>query len=217
MTRRLSAAWALAAGLFGAGIGAADTIKVGVIAPFSGPFAQYGTQYRQAIEVYQAQHGLRAGDHEIEFIYKDVSGPNPDAARSLAQELLIRDRVDYLAGFTFTPNALAVAPLIEQSQTPTVIFNAATSSINRESDFYLRTSYTLWQVSAPLADWAYDQGLRSVATAVTDYGPGIDAETAFATAFEARGGRVLRALRGSHPSGRVPAPSQLVVGRMRGS
>ncbi|WP_428924782.1 ABC transporter substrate-binding protein [Marinibacterium sp. SX1] len=174
---------------------AADEIKVGVIAPFSGPFAQYGIQYQQAIEVYQAQHGTRAGEYEISFIYKDVGGVNPDQSRSLAQELLIRDRVDYLAGFTFTPNALAVGPVITQSETPTVIFNAATSAINAESPFYLRTSYTLWQVAAPLAEWAHDQGIRSVITTVSDYGPGIDAEKAFQEAFGARGGTVVDAVR----------------------
>ncbi|WP_378943219.1 ABC transporter substrate-binding protein [Paracoccus sp. R86501] len=177
------------------GMAYGDTIKVGVIAPFSGPFAVYGQQYQQAIETYAAQNGTTAGDHEIEFVYKDVGGPNPDQARSLAQELLIRDQVDYLAGFTFTPNALAVAPLIDQSETPTVIFNAATSSINKESGFYLRTSYTLWQVSAPLAEWAYAQGMRTAATTVSDYGPGIDAENAFKQAFEAQGGEVIDAIR----------------------
>jgi len=189
----MAAACALSTALAGASL--ADTIKVGVIAPFSGPFAIYGKQYQQAIEVYVDEHGQTAGDHTIEFIYKDVGGPNPDNSRALAQELLIRDKVDYLAGFTFTPNALAVAPLIEQSQTPTVIFNAATSAINKQSDFYVRTSYTLWQVSAPLAEWAYDQGIRTVATAVADYGPGIDAENGFRAAFEAKGGKVVDAIR----------------------
>lgn len=189
----MAAACALSTAL--AGTSFADTIKVGVIAPFSGPFAIYGKQYQQAIEVYVDEHGQTAGDHTIEFIYKDVGGPNPDNSRALAQELLIRDKVDYLAGFTFTPNALAVAPLIEQSQTPTVIFNAATSAINKQSDFYVRTSYTLWQMSAPLAEWAYDQGIRTVATAVADYGPGIDAENGFRAAFEAKGGKVVDAIR----------------------
>ncbi|MGI3166254.1 ABC transporter substrate-binding protein [Pseudooceanicola sp. 200-1SW] len=192
---RTHLALGLALGLFSLSAAQAETVKIGVITPFSGPFAQYGTQYQQAIEVYQALHGTSAGGHEIEFIYKDVGGPNPDQSRSLAQELLIRERVDYLAGFTFTPNALAVAPIIEQSETPTVIFNAATSSINRESDFFLRTSYTLWQVSAPMADWAYDQGIRTVATTVTDYGPGIDAERAFEAAFTAKGGEVVDKIR----------------------
>lgn len=176
MIRTASLIMGVSAALWLSGAAWADTIKIGVIAPFSGPFAQYGTQYQQAIEVYRSRHGTGSGDYEIEFIYKDVGGVNPDQSRSLAQELLIRDRVDYLAGFTFTPNAFAVAPVIQQSETPTVIFNAATSAINKESDFFLRTSYTLWQVSAPMADWAYAQGIRTVATTVTDYGPGAVAE-----------------------------------------
>ena len=195
MSRILSLIIGMSAALWLPGTAWADTIKVGVIAPFSGPFAQYGTQFQQAIEVYQSQHGTSAGDHEITFIYKDVGGVNPDQSRSLAQELLIRDRVDYLAGFTFTPNAFAVAPIISQSETPTVIFNAATSAINKESEFFLRTSYTLWQVSAPMAEWAYAQGIRSVATTVTDYGPGIDAENGFKSAFEAKGGKVVDSIR----------------------
>lgn len=177
------------------GTASADTLKVGVIAPFSGPFALYGTQYQQAIAAYQSQHGKSAGGHDIEFIFKDSGGINPDQTRSLAQELLIRDKVDYLAGFTFTPNALAVAPLISQSETPTVIFNAATSSINRDSEFFLRTSFTLWQVSAPMAEWAYAKGMRTVVTTVTDYGPGIDAENGFKAAFEAKGGKVVNSVR----------------------
>lgn len=195
MIRTASLIMGVSAALWLSGAAWADTIKIGVIAPFSGPFAQYGTQYQQAIEVYRSQHGTASGDHEIEFIYKDVGGVNPDQSRSLAQELLIRDRVDYLAGFTFTPNAFAVAPVIQQSETPTVIFNAATSAINKESDFFLRTSYTLWQVSAPMADWAYAQGIRTVATTVTDYGPGIDAENGFKSAFEAKGGKVVDSIR----------------------
>jgi branched-chain amino acid transport system substrate-binding protein len=182
--------------LLGTSLGAqADTIKVGVVAPFSGPFALYGKQFQEAIEVYQAEHGTTAGEHEIEFIYKDSGGPNPDQARSLTQELLIKEQVDYLAGYVFTPNAMAVAPLLDQSETPLVIFNAATSAINAQSDFYLRTSYTLWQVSMPLAEWAYEQGIRSVVTTVTDYGPGIDAENAFVAAFTEAGGEVLDSIR----------------------
>jgi len=136
------------------GAAMADTIKVGIIAPFSGPFGIWGKQFREAIDVYVAQNGTKAGDHTIEFIYKDSGGPNPDAAKSLTQELLVRDRVNYLGGFVFTPNALAVAPLIDKSKTPTVIFNAATSIITTKSDYFLRTSQTLWQVTVPLAEWA---------------------------------------------------------------
>ena len=173
----------------------ADVIKIGVVAPFSGPFAIYGTQFKNAMDVYEAQHGTKVGDHEIQFIFKDSGGPNPDAAKSATQELLIKDRVNYLAGYVFTPNALAIAPLISQSKTPTVIWNAATSIINAKSPYFLRTSFTLPQVSAPMADWAIANGIKTVVTAVTDYGPGIDAEKAFTKEFEAKGGKVVDAIR----------------------
>ncbi len=173
----------------------ADTIRVGVIAPFSGPFATWGKQFKEAIEVYQAEHGTRVGDHDIEILYRDSGGPKPDSAKALAQELLIREQVDFLGGFVFTPNALAVAPLIDRAKKPAVIFNAATSIITEQSDYFVRTGFTLWQVTVPLAEWAYDQGIRTVVTAVSDYGPGADAEKAFKSAFEAKGGTVVDQIR----------------------
>lgn len=180
---------------FGTAAAMADTIKVGVIAPLSGPYASMGQAFEQGVAAYQAQHGTMAGDHEVEFLWKDSGGIDPDRSRNLAQELLIRNKVDYLAGFGFTPNALAVAGLMDQSKTPTVIFNAATSMITAESPLFLRTSFTLAQVSAPMAEWAYGQGIRTVATTVSDYGPGIDAELAFKARFEELGGTVIKSIR----------------------
>ena len=174
---------------------AAETVKVGVIAPFSGPFAIWGKQFQEAIEVYQATHGTSVGDTTIEVIYRDSGGPKPDQAKALAQELLIREQVDYLGGFVFTPNALAVAPLLDRAEKPAVIFNAATSIITEQSDFFVRTGFTLWQVTVPLAEWAHAQGITQVVTTVTYYGPGHDAEKAFQAAFEARGGTVLDQIR----------------------
>lgn len=173
----------------------ADTIRIGVVAPFSGPFAIYGTQFKNAMEVWKAQHGDKVAGHDLKFFYKDSGGPKPAAARTATQELLIKDRVNYLAGYVFTPNALAIAPLLNQSHTPTVIFNAATSVINAKSKYFLRTSMTLPQVSAPLADWAYANGIKTVVTAVTDYGPGIDAQKAFVKEFESKGGKILDEIR----------------------
>jgi len=183
---------ACAMGLAFTGSAMADhTVKVGVIAPFSGPFAIWGKQFQEAIEVYVAQNGETAGGHTVEFVYKDSGGPNPSGSKALAQELIIQDKVDYLGGFVFTPNALAVAPLIDEAEIPTVIFNAATSIIVEKSDYFVRTSFSLWQVSVPMAEWAYAQGIRTAAISVTDYGPGNDAEVAFKTAFEKLGGTII--------------------------
>ncbi len=174
---------------------AGTTIKVGIIAPFSGIFATWGKQFKDAINVFVAQNGDTVAGHKVEFIYRDSGGPNPGAAKSLAQELIIKDRVNYLGGFVFTPNALAVAPLIQKAKMPTVIFNAATSIITMKSDYFVRTGFTLWQVSVPMANWAWKQGIKTVVISVSDYGPGKDALVAFKTAFEKDGGKVLDTIR----------------------
>ncbi|MFB9952990.1 ABC transporter substrate-binding protein [Rhizobium puerariae] len=173
----------------------AETIKVGVIATFSGPNAIWGKQFREAIDVYVAQHGDEVAGQKIQFIYKDVGGPNADASKAAAQELLVREGVKYLAGFDFTPNAVAVAPLLKQAKVPAVIFNAGTSSINKQSDYFLRSSFTLWQIAQPVGEWAAKNGAKKVVTAVSDYSPGIDAETAFTSAFEKNGGTVVEKIR----------------------
>jgi len=173
----------------------AQAVKVGIIGPFSGPFAHYGTLFKAAAEGYVASQGGKLAGKDIEFIYRDTGGPNPALTKTLVQELLVKDKVDYLGGFVFTPNAMAVAPLIQQSQTPTVVFNAATSAITEKSDYFVRTSYTLWQVTVPAAQWAAKQNMKKVVTAVTDYGPGIDAETAFKSEFSKQGGTVVESIR----------------------
>ena len=173
----------------------AQAIKVGIVGPFSGPFAHYGTLFKNGAEAYVASQGGKLAGKDIEFIYRDTGGPNPGQTKTLVQELIVKDKVDYLGGFVFTPNAFAVAPLIQQSQTPTVIFNAATSAITDKSEFFIRTSYTLWQVTVPMAQWAAKNNLKKVVTAVTDYGPGIDAETAFKSEFAKQGGTVVESIR----------------------
>ncbi len=126
---------------------------------------------------------------------KDTTGPVPDVAKRLAQELVVRDKVDFLAGFGLTPEALAVAPIAQQAKKPMVIFNAASSSITTKSDYVTRVSMTLPQISTPIASWALKNGIKQVATVVADYAPGIDAENAFKQTFTAGGGQVVEAVR----------------------
>ncbi len=194
--RTLCGAALAAAALTSPLLHAQDTpVKVGILGPFSGPFAHYGTLFKAGAEAYLASQGGKLAGKPVELIYRDTGGPNPAQTKALAQELIVKNKVDYLGGFVFTPNALAVAPLIQQSQTPTVIFNAATSSITEKSEYFIRTSYTLWQVTVPLAQWAAKQGTKKIVTAVTDYGPGIDAEAAFKSEFAKQGGTVVESIR----------------------
>lgn len=174
---------------------AQSAIKVAIVGPFSGPFAHYGTLFKAGAQAYVDAQGGKLAGQSIEFIVRDTGGPNPGLTKNLVQELIVKDKVDYIGGFVFTPNAMAVAPLVQQSKTPTVIFNAATSAITEKSDYFIRTSYTLWQVTVPLAKWASEQGIKKVVTAVTDYGPGLDGEAAFKAEFTRQGGTVVESIR----------------------
>ena len=174
---------------------AQDTIKVGVIASFSGPFADYGKQMQGGIKAWMAQHGDSVAGKKIQLIYKDTTGPSPEIAKRLAQELVVREKVDFLAGFGLTPEALAVAPIAQQAKKPMIIMNAATSVITTKSDYIARFSMTLPQISAPMGDWALKNKIRNVATVVADYGPGIDAEKAFSDRLVKNGGKIVEAIR----------------------
>ncbi len=174
---------------------AQEPVKVGLIAPFSGVAADYGRQMEGGIKAYFKLHGDTVNGRRIQVIVRDTTGPNPEIAKRLAQELITRDKVDFLAGFGFTPEALAVAPIATEAKIPMVVMNAASSVVTTRSPYIARFSMSLPQVSAPMATWAARNGIRKVYTLVADYAPGIDSETAFTKAFTAAGGQVIDSIR----------------------
>lgn len=174
---------------------AADTIKVGLILPLSGPFSTVGQQMLDGVNLYIERHGDTVGDRKIQLIVRDDTGIAPDISRRAAQELIVQNNVDVLAGFGFTPSAFAVAPLATSSKKPMVVMNAATSSITERSPYIVRTSSTMGQFTAPMAIWAAENGFKNVATLVADYGPGHDSEAQFVKAFTEKGGNVVSSVR----------------------
>jgi branched-chain amino acid transport system substrate-binding protein len=171
--------------------GAQGVVKLGMVGEFSGPFADYGQQMYNGMKAYMKQHGDTVAGKKIEIIQKDTTGPAPDVAKRLAQELVTRDNVDMLVGFGLTPNALAVAPVATEAKKPMIVMNAATSIITTKSPYIVRVSMTLPQVTQPMAQWAAKNGIKKVYTVVSDYGPGLDAEAAFVKAFTAAGGEMV--------------------------
>ena len=190
-----AAVLAAAAALTGGVAQAAEPLKIGLIIAYSGPFADSARQIDNGVKLWMKQHGDTVAGRKIEIIRKDTGGPAPDVAKRLAQELVVRDKVDFLAGFVLTPNALAVADVATQAKKPFIIMNAATSIITTKSPYIARVSFTLPQVTAPLAGWAAKNGISQVYTMVADYGPGHDAEAAFKKAFTANGGKIVGEVR----------------------
>ena len=147
MLRLLLAAVVALAASFSAPAGhAQDTIKIGIIMPYSGQFADTAAQMDNAIKLYVKQHGDTVAGKKIEFVRKDTGGIAPDIAKRLAQELIVRDHADILAGFVLTPNALAAADVSAQAKKFMVVMNAATSIITTKSPYLARTSTTTRQL-----------------------------------------------------------------------
>jgi branched-chain amino acid transport system substrate-binding protein len=171
-----------------------NKFKIGLLLPMTGPFASTGRQIEAAARLYMAQNGDTIAGRKVELIVKDDTG-TPDVTKRLAQEMVVNEKVQVLAGFGLTPLALATAPIATQSKTPMVVMAAATSSITEASPYIVRTSFTLPQVTVGIADWAPKNGIRKVVSLVTDYGPGIDAERTFRDRFSFNGGQLVEAVR----------------------
>jgi branched-chain amino acid transport system substrate-binding protein len=195
MLKRLLFAGATACGLaFGPVAAAQETVKVGLILPMTGPFASTGRQVYGAVKLYVQLHGTAVAGKTIEVILKDDAGV-ADNTRRIAQELVVNDKVAFLAGFGLTPLALVTAPIATESKVPMIVMVAATSIITEKSPYIVRSSFTIPQITTGVADWAPKNGIKRVVTLVSDYGPGIDAETTFKQRFTAGGGEVLESLR----------------------
>jgi branched-chain amino acid transport system substrate-binding protein len=197
MQKRSFLQTAVAVGLLGAGsmaLAQDNVFKIGLIVPMTGQQATTGRQIEAAARLWMAQNGDTVAGKKVQLIVKDDTSL-PDVTRRLAQELVVNDKVNVIAGMGITPSALAVAPISTQSKTPLVVMAAATSSITEASPYIVRTSFTLPQVSVALADWAPKNNIKKVVTLVSDYGPGIDAEKYFKERLQFNGGQVVEALR----------------------
>jgi len=193
MLKTLAMAAALAAA---ASVHAQQPIKIGIILPYTGQFADGATQLDNAIKLYVKQNGDSVAGRKLEFIRKDSGGIAPDVAKRLAQELIVRDQVDILAGFLLTPNTLAAGDVSAEAKKFMVVMNAATSIITTKSEYMVRTSLTTPQVNESLGTWAATKGgVKKVYTMVSDFGPGHDGEQGFINGFKAGGGEVIGSVR----------------------
>ena len=173
----------------------AQTIKIGFITSYSGLNANLGPYMERAVRLYIKQHEKELPPGvKIELLVRDDTGVNPDRARQLAQELVVREKVNLLAGVVFTPNAMSIAPIATEAKVPFVIMNAGTSVITARSPYIVRTSFTLWQSSYPLGQWAAKR-YKTAYTMVSDFGPGHDSEEAFTKGFTEGGGKILGSVR----------------------
>ncbi|MFL6716151.1 MAG: ABC transporter substrate-binding protein [Burkholderiaceae bacterium] len=172
-----------------------DTIRIGVIAALTGPFANTGKPFEDGIRTYLQQYGDKVAGKKLEIIYRDDGGTRADESKRAAQELIARDKVSFLIGFSLTPSALAVAPIATQAKMPMIVMNAVTTGITAKSPYMLRTGMTMQQMTEPFGTWTAQNKIGKVYTLVSDYSTGIDAEAKFIKGFTGAGGKVLGSAR----------------------
>lgn len=165
-------------------------IKVGLLAQQSGPYAWWGTEYQRGVDLYLEQIGGKVGAHTITVLTRDEGGTSPQKSRQLAQELVVRDQVQYFLGGTFTPTVLGVTDVATQTKTPYVICNSGTSSVTLKSPYFIRVGFTQWTVSVPLVQYAVSQNVKKAVIVAADYAPGQDAFEAFGKTFTKLGGAI---------------------------
>lgn len=170
-------------------------LKIGLVLPLSGPFAPYGHNIENGINLYLKQHNNVLGGRKVVMTIKDDTGAAPEISRRVTQELVVRDNVDLLAGFAMTPEALAAAPVATSAKKPMIVMNAGTSDLTEKSPYITRVSAAVAQYTVPLGPWAVKNNLKKIVTVVADFGPGHDAEQYFTKSFVAAGGKVLDAIR----------------------
>jgi branched-chain amino acid transport system substrate-binding protein len=173
----------------------ADTIKIGLINSYSGPAAAQGDQLDKGVKLYMKVHGDEpVPGTKVELIVRDDTGPNPDVAKRVAQELIVRDKVQFLTGVVWTPNAAAIAPLTAEAKVPFLSMNAAGANIVKASPYFARISFTIGQSAYPLGQWAAKKFKRAY-SAVSDFAPGHEAEEMFTRAFKEGGGEIVGTVR----------------------
>ncbi len=169
---------------------AQQSIKIGIIGPFSGPFAYGGDEFKHGISVFLKERGDTVGNRKVEIIYRD-SGANPATTKQLAEELIVKDRVSILGGFFLSPEAIAVAPIVNEAKIPTLLFTPAAPGLLSMSPYFVRMAQNIRTPGQIAADWAREAGKTRAYTAVADYDPGHDVEGAFTAEFSARGGTIV--------------------------
>jgi len=178
-----------------AGLATAQTVKIGVLSTYSGPTAAQGDQLDKGIKLFMKLNGSKLPPGvKVELVVRDDGGANPDNAKRIAQELIVRDKVNFLTGVVWTPNAAAIAPLAGEAKVPFISMNAAGVAIPYSSPYFARVSFTLWQSSYPLGQWAAKKFKRAY-TVVSDFAPGHEAEEAFTKGFKEGGGEIIGGVR----------------------
>ena len=179
----------------------AENIKIGVMLPYSGVNADLGDVQDKAIDLFMKLHGKDLAPNTVELIKRDEGPPSGANAKTVATELITRDKVKLILGVVFSPSAIAMAPVMTQAKIPLVIANAGTAWITTLSPYIVRFSFSMWHDAYPMGTYAAkDLKCSTAAMGYTDFPPGKDSTEAFKAGFEKAGGKIVDAIPMGNPA-----------------
>jgi branched-chain amino acid transport system substrate-binding protein len=179
--------------LFAGEVAAQEVVKVGIVMPLTGVLGPVGKQAVAGARLYVAQHGDMVAGRKIQLIVRDDASV-PDNSKRITQELIVSEKIAILGG-GMTPNVLAIAPLVNESKTATVVMVSGTSIVTERSPYFVRTSWTHAQQASVLANWAAKNGSKRATIISSDWAPGHEASGVFASTFAKAGGEIVETLK----------------------
>ena len=188
MTQRIILAGAIA---LAAGFAQAQEVKVGLVVPYTGVGAELGQQIDRGVELYLKLNADKVRPYSIKLIKRDDRDASGATSRTVVQELLTQDNVDVLAGWVYSPNAIASAPIVSAGKKLAVIMNAGTAHITNMSPYFVRTSFSMWHAGYGMGEIAAKQLGKTAVVGYSDFPPGKDMLASFKRSFEANGGKVI--------------------------
>jgi branched-chain amino acid transport system substrate-binding protein len=198
---RLFAATLLAAFALGAG---AQTVKIGVVLPYTGVGAEFGQQVDRGMQMFMKLNPDAFGPYKIQIVKRDSKNPSGAEAKVAVQELVAQEKVDLLAGFIYSPDAIASAALVTEAKKPMIIMNAGTAWITGLSPMIARVSFSMWHAGFAMGEAAAKiMKAKTAVVGYTDFPPGKDSLDAFKRGFEHAGGKVIDEIPMGGP-GQVP-------------
>ena len=189
----IGACLAFAAGLLPAA--AQEALRIGLIAPMTGPFAQVGADMTNGFKMYLDEVGGNFAGAKVNLIIEDSQG-KPDTAVTKAKKLILEDHVQLLIGGVLAPEGYALAPVSTAEKTVYIASVPAADDLTQRQlgnyPYFIRTSWTSSQPHHPLGQWACDQGYKKIITVGADYAFGYEAVGGFQKAFEDCGGKIIQ-------------------------
>ncbi|MGA8615521.1 MAG: ABC transporter substrate-binding protein [Xanthobacteraceae bacterium] len=183
---------------FGAGLAPAaaqEELRIGFIAPTTGPFAQVGADMLNGFNMYLEKVNSDFGGAKVKLIVED-SQAKPDLAVTKARKLILEDHVQMFVGGVLASEGYALAPVSTELKTVYISSIAAADDLTQRQlgnyPLFIRTGWTSSQPNHPYGQWACDQGYKKVVAIAADYAFGYEQVGGFQKAFEDCGGKIIQ-------------------------